>query len=88
MTLIVIAGGTGFLVGAAVGALVSWLLHRRLASVVPLDYSAIDPAVDPSIRLAARQWADAYGQPASAPLIVNKLRLVHNLNRRRHGWRG
>ena len=85
---IFIAIAAGFLGGAVGGGLVAWLLCRRPASAVPFDYAAIDLDVDHGIRRAARQWADAHGQPASAPLIVDKLRLVHNLHRRRSGWRG
>lgn len=80
---LIIAASAGFLSGAAAAVLVLWLLRRRSASLAPFDYATIDPDVDQRFQQAASRWADAHGQPDSAALIVGKLRLVHNLNRKR-----
>jgi hypothetical protein len=70
--------------GTVAGGLVSWwLLDQPSAEPVALDHLTFDPDVDDQISRAANQWAETHHRPEAAPLVADKLRLVHALNQRR-----
>lgn len=89
MFTILIALVVGTLGGALAGAVAGWWAIRgRSASPTALDDLGLDPDLDQQITEAARQWARNQGQPVAAPLVADKLRLIHALRqrRRRRRW--
>lgn len=74
--------------GALAGALAGWWTGRRSAPASSLDDLVFDPDLDEQIGDAARGWAMRQGQPAAAPLVARKLRLMVALNQRRLRRRG
>jgi hypothetical protein len=89
MLTILIALMVGTLSGTLAGAVSGWWTARRKqAQPTALDDLGLDPDLDQQITEAARQWAGREGQPAAAPLVADKLRLIHALSqRRRRRWR-
>lgn len=89
MLTILIALMVGALGGTLAGTVAGWWAGRRQsAQSVRLDDLDLDPALDQQITEAARQWAAHQGQPAAAPLVADKLRLIHALSQRhrRRRW--
>jgi hypothetical protein len=71
-----------------IGGLISgWLVARRNRRRLRrrLPDAGLSPELDRQIDDAARQWANAQGKPAIAPLLAGKLRLMHRVQQRR-GW--
>lgn len=91
MLTVVLALFFGTFSGTVMGALVSWwLLAQAHKETVPLQGLAVDSDMGERIDQAAARWAAESHQPAAAPLVAGKLRLVHALNQRRarhHGRR-
>jgi hypothetical protein len=83
MLTIPIAVVLGVLGGALAGAGAGWWTGRRAGAQSMASSDVLDPDLDGKITEAARQWATRKGQPAAAPLIADKLRLIHALSRRR-----
>jgi hypothetical protein len=85
--LIALIAGTigGTLAGVVAGR---WAIRRQSAPPTTLDDLGLDPDLDQQITEAARQWAVRQGQPAAAPLVADKLRLIHAIGqrRRRRRW--
>lgn len=81
------------LLGSVAGGLAVWLFLRRRSDRMPkAEDFVIDAGLDQAIDAGARAWAAAQGVPAAAPLVADKLRLLHALNRRprerrRRWWR-
>lgn len=89
MSTILIALVVGALGGALAGAVAGrWAIRRQSAQPTTLDDLGLDPDLDQQIAEAARQWARRQGQSAAAPLVADKLRLIHALRqrRRRRRW--
>ena len=89
MFTILIALMVGTLGGTLAGAVAGrWAGRRQAAQPTTLDDLGLDPDLDQQIAEAARQWAVRQGQPAAAPLVADKLRLIHAMSqRRRRRWR-
>jgi hypothetical protein len=84
MLMILIAVIVGTLGGTLAGAVAGWwAAHRQQPQPTPLNNLGLDPALDQQITEAARQWAVRQGQPAAAPLVADKLRLIHAMSQRR-----
>ncbi len=84
MFTILIALTAGTFGGTAAGAVAGWRAAcRQSAQSSKLDDLGLDPDLDEQITEAARQWAVRQGQPAAAPLMVDKLRLIHAVGQRR-----
>jgi H+/gluconate symporter-like permease len=88
MSTILIALIVGALGGTLAGTVAGWWAGRRQsAQPTTLDDLGLDPALDQQITEAARQWATHQGHPAAAPLVADKLRLIHAMSeRRRRRW--
>lgn len=74
------------LLGAFLGALVGVLLAARRQRPAEFTESSPDPIDEytaAAIDQAAVNFATANGRPEAAPLIADKLRLLHTLGRRR-----
>jgi hypothetical protein len=85
MSTIFIALVVGTLGGALAGAVAGWWAARRQQpQPTTLNDLGLDPDLDQQIAEAARQWARRQGQPAAAPLVADKLRLIHAIGQRRH----
>jgi hypothetical protein len=72
----------GVLAGAAAGGLLAWYFLRRRA-VQPEPSPPPDPWVAAEIDRAAATWASEQGRPEAAPLLADKLHLLHHLSTRR-----
>ncbi|HSS34292.1 MAG TPA: hypothetical protein VLL27_13530 [Solirubrobacterales bacterium] len=82
LLLTIVAGsGAGALCG---GLLAAWLLrrHHRTEDGQP---DALDPWVSAEIDRAAVEFANRNGRPETAPLIADKLHLLHHLGQRQGG---
>ena len=76
----------GALAGGLAGGLLLWWHHRHQPSVSPSSPAEfIDPWVAAQIDQAAATWATQHGRPEAAPLMADKLRLLHRLGIER-GW--
>jgi hypothetical protein len=71
------------LAGAFGGASVVWALLRRSTPAEPPSSEQPDEWVSAEIDQAAVAWATAHGRPEAAPLMADKLRLLHRLGLRR-----
>jgi hypothetical protein len=83
MLTIPIAVVLGVLGGALAGGVTGWWTGRRSSAQSVASRDVLDPDLDAQITGAARQWATRQGQPAAAPLVADKLRLIRALSRRR-----
>jgi hypothetical protein len=83
MLMILTGSALGILGGALAGAVAGWWTGRYSAAESMASSDVLDPDLDAQITEAARQWATRQGQPAAAPLVADKLRLIHALSRRR-----
>ena len=84
MSTILIALTVGTFGGLLAGGVAGWWAScRQSAESSTLDDLGLDIDLDEQMTEAARQWAVRQGQPAAAPLMVDKLRLIHALGRRR-----
>lgn len=72
----------GTLAGAAAGGLLAWYLLRR-RTVQAESSPTTDPWVAAEIDRAAATWASEQGRPEAAPLLADKLHLLHKLSTRR-----
>lgn len=82
MLTLLISLAAGALGGIMVSAGASRWSARRQRVRQSADPS-LDPNLDQRISEAARHWAANQGQPAAAPLMANKLRLIHAVSQRR-----
>lgn len=73
------------LAGIIGGGMAAWALLRRRASAEPPLPEQPDEWVSAEIDQAAAAWATAHGRPEAAPLMADKLRLLHRLGLRREG---
>jgi hypothetical protein len=69
--------------GIARGSLVLWSLRPWKNRHDVAQTSFPEPDIDAQIQTAAEHWAAAQRQPQAAPLVANKLRLVHRLGNHR-----
>jgi hypothetical protein len=83
MLAILVSLAVGVLGGALAGAVAGWLTGRRSSAQSVVSSDVLGPDLDAQITEAARQWATRQGQPAAAPLVADKLRLIHALSLRR-----
>lgn len=82
LALLVLAALLGGFVGAVLGAVVA---GRRASDRIPLSeiVEPMDEYTAAAIDQAAVNYATAQGRPEVAPLLANKLHLLHDLARRR-----
>ena len=74
---------TGGIAGAVGAALLLWRQLRRQSETAEPVPAPSDPWVDAEIDQAAVSWATAQGRPEAAPLMADKLRLLHRLGSER-----
>jgi hypothetical protein len=86
MMLLALAFTLAVLVGALSGVLTARWLLRRSEKQPPVQAKEPDPWVAAEIDQAAASWAMAQGRPEAAPVMADKLHLLHHLGQRR-GWR-
>lgn len=69
----------GALAGAFTAGLLLWRYRRREVTAAVPTGEPVDPWVEAEIDRAAVAWATEHGRPEAAPLMADKLRLLHHL---------
>jgi hypothetical protein len=82
MLSLLLAIGVAAIVGGLAGTASAWSLMRGGETGQPAD-SELDEWVSAEIDQAAATWAMNHGCPEAAPIMADKLRLLHRLGQGR-----